>query len=242
MLGINYYETAGRGATLATSVQIPGEFLVYGSRNGKTQAVADVTGVYFDDKGQVKANFFERLVSTAAATDQATTYKGDITYTYPATLPPGLYQIRVAVRDDTSGRTGSVHGWIEIPDLTKGQLTMSSLLLGERNQGTMTNVSSGGEAGPVLLNPGHRFRPNSTLRFLVFGYNVKISDKDKQADLAVQVQVIRDDQPVLTTGVAKSKYRRHGRSSTPSLCCRNTARQFSARPLYPSSNLHRSHF
>jgi len=203
MLGINYYETAGKGATLATSVQIPGEFLVYGSRNGKTQAVADVTGVYFDDKGQVKANFFERLVSTAAATDQATTYKGDITYTYPATLLPGLYQVRVAVRDDTSGRTGSVHGWIEIPDLTKGQLTMSSLLLGERNQGTMTNVSSAGEASPVLLNPGHRFRANSTLRFLVFGYNVKISDKDKQADLAVQVQVIRDDQPVVTTALRK---------------------------------------
>ena len=203
MLGINYYETAGKGATLATSVQIPGEFLVYGSRNGKTQAVADVTGVYFDDKGQVKANFFERLVSTAAATDQATTYKGDVTYTYPATLLPGLYQVRVAVRDDTSGRTGSVHGWIEIPDLTKGQLTMSSLLLGERNQGTMTNVSSGGEAGPVLLNPGHRFRVNSTLRFLVFGYNVKISDKEKQADLAVQVQVIRDDQPVVTTALRK---------------------------------------
>jgi len=203
MLGINYYETAGKGATLATSVQIPGEFLVYGSRNGKTQAVADVTGVYFDDKGQVKANFFERLVSTAAATDQATTYKGDITYTYPATLLPGLYQVRVAVRDDTSGRTGSVHGWIEIPDLTKGQLTMSSLLLGERNQGTMTNVSSAGEASPVLLNPGHRFRANSTLRFLVFGYNVKISDKEKQADLAVQVQVIRDDQPVVTTALRK---------------------------------------
>jgi len=203
MLGINYYETAGKGATLATSVQIPGEFLVYGSRNGKTQAVADVTGVYFDDKGQVKANFFERLVSTAAATDQATTYKGDITYTYPATLLPGLYQVRVAVRDDTSGRTGSVHGWIEIPDLTKGQLTMSSLLLGERNQGTMTNVSSAGETSPVLLNPGHRFRANSTLRFLVFGYNVKISDKEKQADLAVQVQVIRDDQPVVTTALRK---------------------------------------
>jgi len=203
MLGINYYETAGKGATLATSVQIPGEFLVYGSRNGKTQAVADVTGVYFDDKGQVKANFFERLVSTAAATDQATTYKGDVTYTYPATLLPGLYQVRVAVRDDTSGRTGSVHGWIEIPDLTKGKLTMSSLLLGERNQGTMTNVSSAGETSPVLLNPGHRFRANSTLRFLVFGYNVKISDKEKQADLAVQVQVIRDDQPVVTTALRK---------------------------------------
>ena len=30
-------------------------------------------------------------------------------------LPPGLYQVRVAVRDRQSGRTGSGMGWIEIP-------------------------------------------------------------------------------------------------------------------------------
>ncbi len=30
-------------------------------------------------------------------------------------LPPGLYQVRVAVRDCQSGRTGSAMGWIEIP-------------------------------------------------------------------------------------------------------------------------------
>jgi len=30
-------------------------------------------------------------------------------------LPPGLYQVRVAVRDRESGRAGSAIGWIEIP-------------------------------------------------------------------------------------------------------------------------------
>ena len=202
-LGINYYDAQDKGATIAASVQIPGEFLMFGPRNGKTQAVADVTGVFFDEKGQPKGNFFERLVTTAQSPEHALTYRGDITYTYPTNVPPGLYQVRVAVRDDRSGRTGSAHGWIEIPDLTKGQLEMSSLLLGERNPSTMTNVSSGGEVGPVLLNPSHRFQINSTLRFLVFAYNAKYSPTDKQSDLAVQVQVIRDDQPVVTTALRK---------------------------------------
>jgi VWFA-related protein len=202
-LGINYYDSFGKGPTIAASVQIPGEFLMFGPRNGKTQAIADVTGVFFDDKGQPKANFYERLVTTAQSPEQADTYHGDITYTYPANVPAGLYQVRVAVRDDLSGRTGSAHGWIEIPDLTKGQLEMSSLLLGERNAAAMTSVSSAGDAGPVLLNPSHRFRVNSVLRFLVFCYNAKFSETDKQADLAVQVHVIRDDQPVITTALRK---------------------------------------
>ena len=202
-LGLNYYDSPGTGATLAASVQIPGEFLTFGPRNGKIQAVADLTGVYFDEKGITKANFYERLVTTATSPEEATSYHGDITYTYPANIPPGLYQVRVAVRDDKSGRTGSAHSWIEIPDLTKKNLSMSSLLLGERTHATMTNISSGGEAGPVLLSADHRFKSDSTLRFLVFAYNAAISQTDQQSDLTVQVQVIRDDQPVITTALRK---------------------------------------
>ena len=203
-LAVNYYDTAAKGATVAASIQIPGEFLEFGPRDGKTQAVADVTGVYFDDKGQPKANFYERLITTAPTSEMAANYHGDITYTYPASLPPGLYQVRVAVRDDNSGRTGSVHGWIEVPDLTKGQFAMSSLLLGERTESTLTNVSNeSGEVGPVQLNPSRRFRSNSTLRFLVFAYNSTPSQTDHKPDLAVQVQLIRDDQPVVTTALRK---------------------------------------
>ena len=202
-LGVNYYDSPAKGATLSASLQVPGEFLLFGERNGKTQAVLDVTGVFFNEKGQAKADFLERLVTTAPSEDEAKNYRGDITYTYPANLPPGLYQIRAAAREYKSGRAGSAHAWIEIPDLTKKQLSMSSLLLGERSQSMMKNVSSGVEVGPVLLSAGHRFKRDSTLRFIVFGYNVTLSPTDKKADLAVQVQVIRDDQPVLTTALRK---------------------------------------
>ena len=65
-------------------------------------------------------------------------------FTYPAKLPPGLYQVRVAARDDKSGNVGSAHAWIEIPDLANKKLAMSSLLLGERTQAMMTNVSNTG--------------------------------------------------------------------------------------------------
>jgi VWFA-related protein len=200
-IAINYYDTANKGATLATSVQIPGEFMLFGPRDGKTQAVVDVTGVYFDDKGQPKADFYERLVTTAASPDEAKNYRGDITYTYPANLAPGLYQVRVAVRDDKSGRIGTAHSWTEIPDLSKRRLCMSSLLLGERTQAMMRNVSNAGDAGSVLLNPSHRFRSDSTMRFLVFAYNAALSETGQKADVAVQVLVIRDDQPVITTAL-----------------------------------------
>jgi VWFA-related protein len=202
-LSLNYYDTAQKGPTLATSIQIPGEFMLFGPREGKTQAVVDVTGVYFDDKGHSKVDFYERLVTTAASPDEAKNYRGDITYTYPASLAPGLYQVRVAVRDEKSGRIGSAHSWIEVPDLSKSRLSMSSLLMGERTSAMMRNVSSPGDPGSVLLNPSHRFRGDSTLRFLIFAYNASLSQTDRTADVAVQVLVIRDDQPVITTALRK---------------------------------------
>ena len=199
LMSADYYDVAGKGATLATSVLIPGEFLMFGPQpDGKVQAVVDVSGVFYDDKGVSKGSFIERIVVTEGAKPQR-----DITFTYPQKLEPGLHQVRTAVRDNKSDRIGSAHAWIEIPDLTKKQLTMSSLLLGERRQSTVTNVSSSGTLGPVALSASHRFQRDSTLRFLLFVYNAVLSPTDQKPDAAVQVQVVRDDQPVVTTALRK---------------------------------------
>jgi VWFA-related protein len=204
LMSVDYYDIAGRGPTLSTAIQMPGEFLSFGEQpDGKIQAVVDLSGVYYNEKGVPKASFLERIVTTAPSLEQTKGYHSDITYNYPATLPPGLYQVRAAARDDKSGRVGSVHSWIEIPDLAKKQLAMSSILLGERTQAKLTNVSDTGAVSPVALSASHRFKRNSTLRFLIFAYNTMPSPADQKPDVAVQVQVIRDDQPVLTTALRK---------------------------------------
>ena len=55
----------------------------------------------------------------------------------------------------------------------------------------------------MALSASHRFKRESTLRFLLFAYNTVFSPADQKPDVAVQVQVIRDDQPVLTTALRK---------------------------------------
>jgi len=205
LLSADYYDVPGKGPALSTAIHIPGEFLVFGEQpDGKVQAVIDLSAAYFDDKGVVKDSFMERIVTTAPTLEKAQTYRNDITFSYPAKLPPGIYQVRVAVRDDKTGNVGSANAWIEIPDLANKKLAMSSLLLGERTQAMMTNVSnSGGGVSPVALSASHRFQRGSTLRFLIFAYNSAFSPSDQKPDVAVQVQVVRDDQPVVTTALRK---------------------------------------
>ncbi|HEU4479133.1 MAG TPA: VWA domain-containing protein, partial [Pyrinomonadaceae bacterium] len=54
-----------------------------------------------------------------------------VTTTLPNTVPPGLYQVRVAARDVQSGQVGSSFQWIELPPLEAGKLSASNLLVAE---------------------------------------------------------------------------------------------------------------
>lgn len=203
LLGMNYLDIAGKGLILSTALQVPGEFLTFGPQpDGKIQAILDVAGAYFDERGQPRASFGERLVTTAPNLEAVKEYRNDITYTYPAMLPAGIYQVRVAARDEKSGRTGGAHGWIQIPDLTKKSLEASSLLLGELVSETIANVSSPPSIGPLRISANHRFHRESNLRFLIFVYNAQFAS-DQKPDVAVQVQLVRDDQPVITTALRK---------------------------------------
>lgn len=202
-MSVDYYDVPEKGSTLSTSINLPGEFLSFGQQpDGKIQAIVDLSGVYYDEKGKPQANFLERITTTAPTLEATKGYNADIIFNYPAKLPPGLYNVRAAARDEKSGRVGSAHAWIEVPDLTKKQLTMSSVLLGERML-TVTSVSDNNDSSPVALSASHRFKRDSTLRFLVFVYNMAPSPADQKPDVAVQVQVLRDDQPVITTAVRK---------------------------------------
>jgi hypothetical protein len=126
-----------------------------------------------------------------------------LTYGYPIYVGPGLYQVRVGVRDEKTGRTGTAHGWIEVPNA--GQFALSSLLMGVRELPTISNASAISQDGPppVELSINHNFSANGYLRFLVFVYNAALAPADSKPDVAVQVQMVRDGEPVVTTAQRK---------------------------------------
>jgi hypothetical protein len=178
--------------------------MLFGPEGEKTQALLDVAGAFYNDRGQPSSTFYERIITTAPSADTPKEYRPDITYTYPANLTPGLYQVRVVVRDYKSGLAGSTRAWIEIPDLSNHQLALSSLLMGEHTQPSITNVSNKSEEiRPVILSANHRFQRESNLRFLLFLYNAVRSPADSKPDAAIQIQVVRDDQPVMTTALKR---------------------------------------
>jgi len=111
-VSVSFLNTADKGTVLNVLMQIDTEMLSFEGLDGKQQAVVDVLGVALDDRGQF-SSFKQKLeIPREAALAKGGRF---VKWSQSLPLPPGLYQVRVAVRDRQSGRTGSAIGWIEIP-------------------------------------------------------------------------------------------------------------------------------
>lgn len=194
-----YLNTTGKSFELTSSIEIPGDFAA-APASAPDGAQFEVIGAVFNDRGDVGDRFSRRIGGKASSDD--TTH--DLSYSHLTNInASGLYQVRVAVRDLSTGRIGTANRWIEIPDLSKGNIALSSLLLAER-QGSPSEKSASSTETPaaVQISISHRFKRDSFLRHVVAIYNVSHKTA-ADFDVAAQVIVLREGQPVATTPLRK---------------------------------------
>ena len=189
MLSLTYLNTPANGLVVTSSIEISGAGVSYGN-DGKQPATIKLAGVVLNDKGKIAGSFKNQLNIDPPKSGGADA----IFYNHHTPLTPGIYQVRVAARDDRSGRVGSAIQWIAIPDLTKSKLTLSSVLLG----GQVLEDKSKEGTPHVQLSVDHSFPRMSQLGYWVFVYNAK-RDAAGNPQLTVQTQVLRDGQPVLSS-------------------------------------------
>lgn len=203
-LGLVYTDTPDKGMTMTASIQIARQFMTFNHSEDKQTAVVDLTGAVLNDQGKYVTGFKDRLDVAVYFPQYVGPPRRDLVYNFQAPLAPGLYQVRVATRDSKSGRTGSAMQWIEIPDLTTRRLSLSSLLLGETTKDAETMKGDANELAQSMLSVDRRFARSSKLRFMIFIYNAaRGANGTAPPDVAVQVQIMRDDQPVVTSALRK---------------------------------------
>jgi VWFA-related protein len=191
LLSLTYLNTPKNETVLTTSIQIAASGLNYGEE-GKQPAVVTLAGVILTDKGKIAASFKNQL-NVKPLSDRQSDSSG-ILYNQHTPMAPGIYQVRIAARDDKSGHVGSAMQWIVIPDLGTHQLALSSLLLGGQ---VLESAKSKDESAQVQLSVDHRFSRAGHLGYWLFVYNAK-RDASGAPSLSVQTQVLRDGQIILT--------------------------------------------
>ncbi len=192
-----FLDAPEHGMVLTSSVRVANDTLSYRTLNGKQVASVDLVGVVVNDRGKPASTFQTRLNINAPAGDGENLQTFGTIYNYRVPLPPGLYQVRVATRDITSGQVGSARQWIEIPDLKSRLLTLSSLLLGVKDVGAKETIGSNSAPPQVQFSVDHRFARNSRLTFMVFIYNATQVGK-LSPDLSIQASLLQRGRTVNT--------------------------------------------
>ena len=174
-LALGYLDTPETLALVTATIEVGRDSLE------KQAGELEVIGTVINEQGKSINNFDQGLTISAGGQR--------LTYNHQLQLAPGLYQIRVAVRDKKGGRVGSASEWISVPNLKDGSFALSSLFLGEMNEDALAS-------GKLPINADHRFRTNSRLGFFTYVYNSK--REGAANDVALKIHILRDNQPVVT--------------------------------------------
>jgi VWFA-related protein len=176
---------------------------------GTRRAAFDLLAANFDDNGiptdqmnktftiDVKNEIYERMLKEG--------------FIYYFTLPvkqAGAYQMRVAIRDQTSGKIGSVNQLIGIPKLKNKEMALSGIALdnipyqkwnaGVRSTGgkMFITANDGQEDLSSLTDTARRkFKRGSVLRYGLEIYNATTKKKDK-SNLYFRTRVFLDNKVV----------------------------------------------
>ena len=114
-LELNVAQMPGVGTQVAAAIDISREALTYDLSEGKRSADLDIGGIFYDDKGKPVSSFVGRLRVFPLPDDSTANKNKSAFYAFHAWLPPGLYQVRVGVRDIKSGKIGSAMQWVTVP-------------------------------------------------------------------------------------------------------------------------------
>jgi VWFA-related protein len=195
-LAVGYVNTPDQGLALKASMQIDRTSLeVATGETGKSEI--DVIGAAIDDRGIIVT--FKQLL-TVTPDPSLQNQMQPVVWNQQLKLQPGLYQVRVAVRERMSGRTGSAQQWIEVPDIAGGRFQMSSLFLGER-KAAQNDEKSAAAPQPVSVDVDHHFARASVIRFQTYIYNA--AHNGVAPDVEIQARVLSDNRTVVTMPPAK---------------------------------------
>ena len=198
-LSVNYVDLPEKVMMLTIAMKIPGDALSYQRVGDKLVSDVDVLGAVFDIKGQPVSTIQDKLAATVDSIEPEKLRAAKTVFTSQATVTPGLYQVRLAARDAHSKLIGTATEWIEVPDLTKGQLNMSGLFTTEVKSG----LADGGGAEVFRLanlNIDRRLTKGSRLLFLTYIYNASRGAAGTGTpDLAVRIEVTSDTKTLIRT-------------------------------------------
>lgn len=174
-----YFRTGPDQYTIPISILIPGSQIPFVKGGDRDKATLDILGQIraVDTKGPSRDEGDIRQTIKLAIDSSQQVRQKNIQYSTSFVLPPGRYQLKFVVRENETGKMGSFFTELNIPDLKKYPVKLSSIVLASQRI-PASAPRKGSPADPLILdgqqwlpNIAHVFRPDQHLYLLYDVYD-----------------------------------------------------------------------
>jgi len=167
-----YFRMEDNRFFVPVSLIVPGSQIPFVKNGDRSKANIDILGQVKNAQGIAVGNVRDTVKLTLDAAQQVE--RKNIQYSTGFTLAPGRYHLKFVVRENETGRMGSFETDLQVPDLKKSPLKLSSIVLASQQTSNTTKktvnplVRDGVEWVP---NVPHVFRQDQHLYFLYEVYD-----------------------------------------------------------------------
>lgn len=177
-----------KGAELGINLLIDPANLDVTQVGDKYHTGFDAVGFVYDETGKLRGGFSQTINADLTSHEYQEAMKIGIAYSTSTQLPPGYYQLRAVVRQESSGNIGTVSRYVEVPDIAKGKFTMSSIFL------YAVDPAGGKDQQPVALEALRKVSHKQDLRYSAIIYNPKLNNGKSQ--VTSELIISRDDKVI----------------------------------------------
>lgn len=177
-----YFQLAPDRYYIPVSLIVPGSQIPFVKGGDRDKATIDIIGEVKDMAGRPEGE--ARQTVKLAIDQQQQVSRKNVQYTTSFTLPPGKYHVKFVLRENMTGHMGSFETDLNVPDLSKAPMKMSSVLLASQRQpapkpkGANPLVQDGQLWVP---NVAHVFRQDGHLYLLYEVYSPDTKSADAKA-------------------------------------------------------------
>ncbi len=196
-----YFVNTENANLVRSLVHINGEDLQFeDAPNGIKRAVIDVVAVTMNEKNDVIDEFTRTHNLKVDKAAIPSIRKNGLIYTADVSVKnPGTYNLRLAVRDNLNKNIGSSSQIVQIPDLKKGGLYLSGLVITKADEkGAFVLPTAATAETAVALSDSisvpaiRRFNKGSVLVYAYTIYNARRDPANGQSKLTIQTNIYRN--------------------------------------------------
>ncbi len=207
-LNAMFAEDDQNGMFIQSLVFIEGKDLKFTDEaDGTKKANFDIIAMTFGDNGQAIDEASKNYTIKVSENNHQKLLEHGIIYTLVVPVKkPGAYQFRIALRDSATAKVGSASQFIEIPNLKKKRLTLSSLVLNNYSAAEWQKIRAGEKPDTAIEGNDdlstnidttlRRFKPGTVLQYGYIIYNAA-NRANQNPQMEIGVRLLRDGKVIM---------------------------------------------